>query len=198
MNERETDMQEQAPQPPTSPSPVASGPPPGPGPAPGLIYGGFGVRLVALIIDGIILALISGAVSSLLGIGLIGWYGIGPDIFRPGFGFAFGATWLAYVLVNTAISGVYFVYTWTHGNATPGQRIMALEVRNAPDGASLVQDQAIRRWIFLTLPIVNSIPVLGVFVALYNLFLAYTTYADPNKQGFHDKQAGTVVIRHVA
>jgi uncharacterized RDD family membrane protein YckC len=169
----------------------------GAGPAPGLEYGGFGVRLVALIIDGIILGLISGAVSTLLGIGFVGWYGVGSDILRTGFG-GFGAGWFVYVLVNAAISGVYFVYTWTHGNATPGQRILNLEVRNAADGTPMARDQAIRRWIFLILPIVNSIPGLGIIVALYNLFLAYTTYTDPAKQGFHDKQAGTVVVRRMA
>lgn len=177
------------------PSPAPMPTPSHAGPAPGLVYGGFGVRLVALIIDGIILGLISGAVSSLLGIGVVGWYGVGPDVFRLGFGF--GAAWLVYVLVNAAVSGAYFVYTWTHGNATPGQRIMSLEVRNAADGTPMSQDQAIKRWIFLTLPLVNSIPGLGILVALYNLFLAYTTYADPSKQGFHDKQVGTVVVRHL-
>jgi len=175
-----------------------SAPTPGRGPAPGLEYGGFGVRLAALIIDGIILALISGAVSSLLGIGFVGWYGVGPDLFRFGFGFGFGAAWLTYVLVNAAVSGAYFVYTWTRGNATPGQRVLGLEVRNAVDGKPMSQDQAIKRWIFLTLPLVNSIPGLGILVALYNVFLAYSTYTDPNGQGFHDKQVGTVVVRRVA
>jgi uncharacterized RDD family membrane protein YckC len=179
----------QTPQPPPIPSP-------GTGPAPGLAYGGFGVRLVALIIDGIILGIISGAISSILGIGFVGWYGVGPDTFR--LGLEFGADWLAYVLLNAAISGAYFVYSWTHGNATPGQRILNLEVRNAADGTPMAQNQAIKRWIFLILPIVNSIPGLGILVALYNLFLAYTTYTDPAKQGFHDKQAGTVVVRRVA
>jgi len=168
----------------------------GAGPAPGLVYGGFGVRLVALIIDGIILGLISGAVSSILGIGFIGWYGVGPDTFRLGLGFGVG--WFVYVLLNAAISGAYFVYSWTHGNATPGQRILNLEVRNAADGTPIAQDRAIKRWFFLVLPIINSIPVLGILVALYNLFLAYTTYSDPAKQGFHDKQAGTVVVRRMA
>jgi uncharacterized RDD family membrane protein YckC len=178
----------------TPPPPPA--PPRGIGPAPGLVYGGFGVRLVALIIDGIILGLISGVVSSILGIGFVGWYGVGPDTFRLGLGF--GVAWLAYVLLNAAISGAYFVYTWTHGNATPGQRILNLEVRNAADGMPMARDQAIKRWIFLVLPVVNSIPGLGILVALYNLFLAYTTYTDPAKQGFHDRQAGTVVVRRVA
>lgn len=179
----------QTPPPPPDPPQIA-------GPAPGLEYGRFGVRLVALIIDGIILGLISGAVSSLLGIGFVGWYGVGPDTFRLDIGFGVG--WLIYVLLNAAISGAYFVYSWTHGNATPGQRILNLEVRKAADGTPIAQDQAIKRWIFLVLPVINSIPVLGFLVALYNLFLAYTTYADPAKQGFHDKQAGTVVVRRVA
>ncbi len=187
-----------APERPAQPWPDQPPPPPARplrGPAPGLEYAGFGIRLVALIIDGIILAIVQGAVGSILGLGFVGYYAVDP---AGPFAFRFGIQWLVYALVAAVVSGGYFVYTWTNGAASPGQRIMSLQVRNLSDGAVLTQDQAIRRWAFLTLPVVNAIPLLGLLVLVYNLYLAYTTATDPRNQGFHDKQVNSVVVRRVA
>jgi uncharacterized RDD family membrane protein YckC len=96
------------------------------------------------------------------------------------------------------VSGVYFVGLWTRNGATVGQLLFGLEVRNAVDGARLGQDQAIRRWAFLTVPVLSSLPALGLFVFLYQLYLLITTSNDPAKQGFHDRQCGTVVVRRAA
>ncbi|HYM84937.1 MAG TPA: RDD family protein [Candidatus Dormibacteraeota bacterium] len=167
------------------------------GPAPGLEYATFGGRFIAYVIDVIILGLITGAVSAVTGIGLIGFYGLGAfGIGRRLFEFGGGA--VVFALIAAVLSGLYFVYFWTHSGATPGQSFLGLEVRNAADGTRLTQDQSIRRWAFLTVPFVSVFPVIGALVLLYQFFLAYTTTTDPAHQGFHDKQAGTVVVRRAA
>jgi uncharacterized RDD family membrane protein YckC len=201
---------------PSDPSRAAGGAPPGPGgygvpgyggppmppqagPAPGLLYGSAGVRLVAWIIDAIIIGAIDGAFGAVLGLGFVGWGGLrfggtGPFPFLNGI----GVGWLIWVAVVTVISGVYFVGLWTRNGGTLGQLLLSLEVRNAVDGSRLTQDQAIRRWAFLVVPVISALPGLGFFVFLYQLYLLYTTANDPAKQGFHDKQAGTVVVRRVS
>ncbi len=180
-------------QPPATPS---SWPAPPPGPAAGLVYAGFGVRLVALIVDFLIIGFIGSVLAGLFGLGLIGFYGTdwtSGNYFRLNV----GGAWLAWVLVQAAVGGVYFVWTWRTWNATVGQRLFRLQVRNAADGEPITLEQAVRRWVLLTVPVVGSLPGIGVLVFLYQLFLAYTTYSDTAKQGFHDKQCRTVVVRPV-
>lgn len=176
------------------------------GPAPGLEYATTGVRVVAYIVDGIILGAVSGAIAGAFGLGWLSMFGLDMlpgEGFGVGVGavFGFGAFglawfgWLAWITVTTIVSGVYFVGLWTRNGATVGQLLFGLEVRNASDGARLGQDRAIRRWAFLTVPVLSSLPGLGLFVFIYQLFLLGSTSSDPAKQGFHDRQAGTVVVR---
>ncbi|MGZ6313147.1 MAG: RDD family protein [Candidatus Limnocylindrales bacterium] len=188
-----------SPPPPGAPPPVPPLPPGFPaagvrrGPAAGLAYAAFGVRLVAIVIDFVIVGIVSGVLSTVLGLGFVFY---GSDVTGGGLlRFNWGSAWLIYALVQAAVSGVYFVASWRSWNATPGQRIFDLQVRRAADGAPLAQDQAIERWALLTVPIVGAVPGLGVLVFLYQLFLAYTTWVDPFHQGFHDKQCGTVVVQ---
>jgi uncharacterized RDD family membrane protein YckC len=177
---------------PAMPAPVERGP------APGLVYGSAAIRVVAWIIDGLIIAAIDAAVGAVLGLGFVGWGGLrlggaGPFPWLNGI----GVGWLVWVTAVTVVSGVYFVGLWTRSGATLGQLLLSLEVRNAADGSRMTQDQAIRRWAFLTVPVISSLPGLGLLVFLYQVFLLYTTANDPAKQGFHDKQAGTVVVRRI-
>lgn len=165
------------------------------GPTAGLVYAGFGVRLGALIIDLIVLGIVGSAISSLFGLGFLGFYGWDwRDISFWRFNLLGGA-WLAWVVIQAVVSGSYFVYGWTHWGASFGQRLLNLQVLNDADGSMLRQDVAIRRWAFITVPVVGSLPGMGLLVALYQLYLAYTTNRDPNKQGWHDHQCGTVVVR---
>lgn len=168
----------------------------GRGPAPGLVYAGVGVRLVAWIIDAVLVGLLSGLAAVGLGITFLtvpGFHGL--DLGSLAFWRVdYGAARLTLVIVEAAISGAYFVYGWTRWGATLGQRFLNLQVRNDADGALLTTDQALKRWALLTVPLIGSLPGLGFFVLLYQLYLAWTTSEDPNKQGFHDRQCGTVVV----
>lgn len=162
------------------------------GPAPGIVYADLLNRIIALIIDGGILWVIN-VVLIFIGVAIgaaMGDLGLIVTLF-------FG---LAYALV----SAVYFVYGWTRMRASFGQKFLNLETVNAADGATLTQNQAIRRWAFLWGPFALAaiIPIVGLFINLlaflYALYLLYTTSQSPKRQGYHDVQAGTVVVKRVA
>jgi uncharacterized RDD family membrane protein YckC len=161
------------------------------GPAPGIVYADLVNRIIAAVIDGVIigvifwiLAFIAGAISIGIGMSLI-------------IGLFFGLVW-------AAATAVYFVYGWTKMRASFGQKFLNLETVSAADGATLTQNQAIRRWAFLWGPIAvgYAIPLVGIFIVmlggLYQLYLLYTISQSPKRQGYHDVQAGTVVVKRLA
>jgi uncharacterized RDD family membrane protein YckC len=163
------------------------------GPAPGVAYADTVTRIIALIIDAIILGIGLAIVNTIL-LAIGGWG-------------AFVITGIIYIVA----SAVYFVYTWTHMRASYGQKFLSLETVNAADGATLTQDQAIRRWLFLWGPASLAqvfsysgavlLGVLGLFLGLlaflYELYLLYTVTQSPKRQGFHDVQASTVVVKRL-
>ena len=146
-------------------------------------------RVIAYIIDAIILAILG---IFILGI-VINDVTIVGNIIRA--------------VIYAVLGFLYFGYTWTAWRATPGQRILGLMTVNATDGAALTWNQATMRWAFLFGPsVLNSLfPVgggLGALVSLviaaYYVYLLYTTATDPRKQGFHDKQANSLVTTKTA
>ena len=157
------------------------------GPAPGIAYAELVERIIALIIDAVIVGIIGFIVSIIVGI--LG----GGLIFL-----------LLGGLVSAAISLTYFVYTWTTMRASPGQKILNLETVNAADGATLVQRQAVLRWLWLWGPqaIIGVIPFLSLVAwpleILYGIFLLYTASQSPKRQGYHDVQSNSVVIKRRA
>lgn len=160
------------------------------GPAPGIAYADVTTRIIALVIDGVILAVISAIINAVF------------DLIGGGLGMAF-LLLLVGGIIYAAISLVYFVYGWTTLRASFGQKFLNLETVNAADGATLTQNQAIRRWAFLWGPqaIIGIVPFLALIAwpieFLYGLYLLYTVTQSPKRQGFHDTQSGTVVIKHV-
>lgn len=161
------------------------------GPAPGVAYADIVTRIIALVIDGIILFVPYAVVMLVL---------------------AFTGTWVAFLLggiLYLAWSAGYFVYTWTKMRCSYGQKFMKLEVVNAADGATLTQEQAIKRWAFmfgpaalaqvfsyggsLALALIGSL--VGLLGLIYSAYLLYTVTQSPKRQGYHDVQAGTVVVK---
>ncbi len=117
---------------------------------------------------------------------------------------------LCWASCTWAGSAIYFIYTWTTMRASPGQKILNLETVNAADGATLTRDQAIRRWAYLFGPsavgtVANfalagtDIGFLGSLISLatfvYTLYLLWSASQSPKRQGFHDVQSGTVVVK---
>ncbi|HYN48512.1 MAG TPA: RDD family protein [Candidatus Nanopelagicales bacterium] len=170
------------------------------GPA-GLVYADIPSRIFAYIIDAIILS-----------VGFFILFTIFAGLFFSslllgGFGFM-SFVWLVVLLVVYAAgSAIYFIYTWTKLRGSPGQRVLGLETLNAADGAVLTQAQAIRRWLFLFGPSVVATvlsltsflggigTLLGLLIWAYSIYLLYTAANSATRQGFHDVQANTVVIK---
>jgi uncharacterized RDD family membrane protein YckC len=183
-----------------SPEPASSwsAPPPAatvPG-APGFVYADVPNRIVALIIDGIILAVIYVIIAIPLAI--------------IGLSAGFGAT--RFDIVGQLIAGIlyfgvsvaYFFYSWTRNRATVGMRLLGMQVGNAFDGRTITTDQAVRRaialWgpsvvaqVFVGAPTIGSL--LGLLAFGWTIYLLYTTATSPTKQGFHDTYANTVVVK---
>jgi uncharacterized RDD family membrane protein YckC len=161
------------------------------GPAPGIVYADLVSRIIALVIDGVILWVVNFVLFFIAGI-----IAVATDMALI-FGLVFGLLW-------AAVSAVYFVYGWTRMRASFGQKFLNLQTVSAADGATLTQDQAIRRWAFLWGPFALGaiIPIVGAIISLlavlYALYLLYTANQSPKRQGFHDVQAGTVVVKRVA
>jgi uncharacterized RDD family membrane protein YckC len=167
------------------------------GPAPGIAYGDIVTRIIALVIDTIILAIPYFIVNTIV-----------VSIFILSGGMLFTLLTLVVAVLYAALAGAYFVWTWTTQRASYGQKFLKLETVNAADGATLTRDQAIKRFAFLyggnlIAIVANNIVGVGLGMILslvglgYTLYLLYTTSQSPKRQGFHDLQAGTVVIKHL-
>ncbi len=126
---------------------------------------GFWVRFFAIIIDSIGIGIVSGILS-----GLINASADPLDTSRSS--------------LQTLIGVLYFCYFWSAqgGGQTLGMRVLNIKVVRT-DGSSLTILQAFIRYI-------------GLVVSIICLFIGVIWAAfDANKQGWHDKIAGTYVIR---
>ncbi len=179
--------------------------PPAPAPAPavqssGFVYADVPNRAIAYIIDAIIV---------FVGIVVIGIVlaaiGLATTTITPG---AVAETnYVATIilgLVGIAISGAYFVYTWTSMRATVGMKLLGMQIGNAGDGQTLTTDQALRRFAALSAPSVlaqvfQPVPLIGLVLSLaalgWIIYLLYTTAKSPTKQGWHDVFANTQVVK---
>jgi uncharacterized RDD family membrane protein YckC len=87
------------------------------------------------------------------------------------------------ILLNLVAPAIAIVLFWIHRKATPGKMLIRAEVVDAQTGAALTVRQSIGRY-------------LGYYVSILPLCLGLLWVAfDPRKQGWHDKLAGTVVVR---
>ncbi len=176
-------------------APVAAGPA-------GYVYADVPNRTIDYIIDVIILAIVGILVAIVLG--SIGLASVNLNVNSPNFGEYNVLAGLIAALISTAINGAYFIYTWTTMRASPGQKVLGMQVGNAADGATLTTEQAIKRWIALGAPFgiaqaLNPLPGLGLIIGLaalgWFIALLVTTAQSPTKQGLHDQYASTVVVK---
>jgi uncharacterized RDD family membrane protein YckC len=182
-----------APAPPPVPTPGSSG-------ASGLVYADVPNRAIAYIIDSIIVFI------AILVVGIV-LAAVGLATSTVTSALVTETNYVATIivgLIGIAISGAYFVYTWTTMRATIGMRILGMQIGNAGDGRTLTMEQAIRRFAALSAPSVvaqvfQPVPGLGLLLSLLALgwviYLLYTTANSPTKQGWHDKFANTQVVK---
>jgi uncharacterized RDD family membrane protein YckC len=161
--------------PPPPPPPGGYTPPPPapmggymPSSAPVAAYGGFWIRVVAYIIDLVILGVVGGVIDAILR--------ANPS--DP----SSGSNGLA-SFINLVIDIAYFAGLWTYMGATLGQRVFKLRVVDANTGQPIGLGKALLRW-------------LGLFVSFLVCFVGVIWVAfDGRKQGWADKIAGTLVVQ---
>ena len=86
--------------------------------------------------------------------------------------------------INTLVGVLYFCYFWSAqgGGQTLGMRVLNIKVIRT-DGTALTFTQGLIRYV-------------GLIVSIVCLFIGVIWAAfDSNKQGWHDKIAGTYVVR---
>ena len=163
------------PQPPVEPPPGHPGsgspPPPSAGPAPGVLYSSFWQRVVAYLVDLVVMGTFGAVIRVLLGR-------------HPG-----AADLSIAILTALVVHAVYLVGLWQTGQ-TLGMRILSLAVLRAEDGGRLTPSQAALRFIPFGLALI--VPFIGPLIWIG---LAISVATDPRGQGFHDRLAGSVVVR---
>ncbi|SHE73568.1 Uncharacterized membrane protein YckC, RDD family [Lampropedia hyalina DSM 16112] len=133
-------------------------------------YAGFWIRVAASIIDSLLIACLTTPLAYLF-YGAEYW---SSDDLAAG---------PVDVLLTWVLPAVAVVLFWLYRQATPGKMLFGLRVVDARSGATLGVGQAIGRY-------------LAYFVAAIPLLLGLIWVAfDGRKQGWHDKLAGTVVVK---
>ncbi len=135
------------------------------------LYAGFWIRFWASVIDSILVSLI---ITPLL-IAAFGWdYFSSPRL--AGYGpLDFFISW--------GVPTIAIILLWVYRSTSPGKMVFSARIVDAKTGGAPSTRQCVVRY-------------LGYFVSLVPLGLGFLWIAfDRRKQGWHDKLAGTVVIR---
>jgi uncharacterized RDD family membrane protein YckC len=135
-------------------------------------YGGFWVRVLAFILDGIVLGVLTSALGPLAGTGTVVQTTDGRFVVD------YGANAL-----GTLVGLVYMVGFWAWRGQTPGMIPFNMRVVRASDG---------------TKPdlVVGLLRYVGLIISFVVIFIGVIWVAfDSRKQGWHDKIAGTLVVR---
>jgi uncharacterized RDD family membrane protein YckC len=133
-------------------------------------YVGFWARVWASVIDSVLVVAICWPLVTLV-YGKAYWY---SDAFIKG---------PADFLISWILPAVAIVLFWIARQATPGKMAIGARIVDAQSGEAPTARQLVIRY-------------LGYYVSTIPLMLGFIWVAfDPRKQGWHDKIAGTVVVR---
>jgi uncharacterized RDD family membrane protein YckC len=134
-------------------------------------YVGFWARVGASLIDTILLLIVC--------IPLVTYF-YGANYWLGGYSFIAGP---ADFLINWVFPAVAVILFWIYRQATPGKMAIHARIVDEKTGGKPSTGQLIGRY-------------LGYYVSALPLLLGLIWVAfDPRKQGFHDKLAGTLVVR---
>jgi uncharacterized RDD family membrane protein YckC len=197
----------------TPQQPVAPAPPPPPpswtasltstapvvGPA-GFYYADVPNRIIAYIIDVIILAIIGFVVAIVVG----GVFGGVMTTSTSGTDVNVGA-FAVVALINLAVGAAYFVWLWSTQRATVGMRLLGLQVGDEGDGRTISTAQAFNRWLIIGIPSILSQFagyvsaglgfVLSLVGFIWLIALLVSIAQSPTKQGYHDRFAKTIMVK---
>jgi uncharacterized RDD family membrane protein YckC len=140
-----------------------------------LEYAGFWVRVAASLIDTVLVVIVTAPLLYLI----YGQAYFDGSSSPAGSGFA-------EILITWVAPAVAVIAFWLYRKATPGKMVFSLSVVDAKTGAPLTVGQSIGRYFAY---LVSAMPLCLGF-----LWVAF----DSRKQGWHDKLAGTVVVRRAA
>ncbi|PKM22208.1 MAG: RDD family protein [Gammaproteobacteria bacterium HGW-Gammaproteobacteria-14] len=136
-----------------------------------MAYAGFWIRAGASIIDTILILMVTSPL-------LYMFYG---SQFLLGESFIQGP---ADVVISYVLPAVASVLFWIYKSATPGKMLMGIRIVDAETGGRCSTGQLIGRY-------------LGYYPSMLFLMFGFLWVAfDKRKQGWHDKLAGTLVIRN--
>lgn len=190
---------QQAPQQPQPPTPPPSSRPPSwtanltsttpvAGPA-GFVYADVPNRIIAYIIDVIILAIINVIVFSVI-VGVMK---------------ASDGTFILTTIVGLIISVGYWVWSWSSRRMSIGMQLLGLQIGSEADGSTITTNQAIIRWAVIGLPSLLASAAsyfsgaLGTLLSLVGLIwliaLLVSISQSPTKQGYHDRYAHTIMVK---
>ena len=133
-------------------------------------YAGFWIRVVASIIDTLLVFLLTGPLLTVV-YGFDYWT---SDAWSEGF---------MDIVINYVLPAVVVILFWLSKSATPGKMLLGLKVISLGATQKLSLSQAVVRY-------VGYIPSMMVLM-LGCIWVAF----DRRKQGWHDKMAHTAVIR---
>ena len=133
-------------------------------------YAGFWIRAGASLLDTILMLIfVTPVITAIYGTEL--WSGAIPTQNYLG------------IMLNYVLPAAVVIIFWVCKSATPGKLLTHLSIVDAKTGGKPSAGQFIGRY-------------LGYYVSMLPLFLGFVWVAfDKRKQGWHDKLAGTVVIR---
>lgn len=139
----------------------------------GTEYAGFWIRVAAALIDTVVFVVVISIPLTLI---------YGADYWTP----QTGVKGFWDILIQYILPVVATIWFWTKYLGTPGKMALRLRVVDAHTGQAISTPKAIGRY-------------LGYYVSAIPLLLGFIWVGiDKKKQGFHDKLAGTVVIRDIA
>ena len=152
------------------------------GPAPGIEFAPHGGRLVAYIIDSIIVSIVVVIIFT------IGAFALGSGATVEGnrvteisSGSAIIATIL--FLIGFLVGLLYFPFFWARGGQTPGMRPFDLRVVRDSDGGAIGWGTALLR-------------LVGLIIAGAVFYLGYIwIFIDKRRRGWQDLIAGTIVVK---
>lgn len=138
-----------------------------------VVYAGFWTRAIATVVDAVLFGVFQGALF--FAAYRAGLFELQAVAARP-----------FYVLLSQAIPAAIAVVFWVNWSATPGKMLVGARVADAHTGGRPTLQQCLERYF-------------AYYISWLPLCLGFLWVIwDRHKQGWHDKLAGTVVVRRAS
>ncbi len=153
------------------------------GPAPGIAFAPHGARLVAYLVDALIVTAVSIGLFVLVGLAFISGASLREDGESVNISAEAIVATVLLTLVVVLLVLLYFPFFWARGGQTPGMAIFGLRVVDDRTGGRIGWGTA-------------GLRVLGMYVSSAVFYLGFIwIFVDKRRRGFHDLIAGTVVVK---